>query len=332
MTTPPRLSLIIPAKDEGARLATTFGSLRQQFEDPADLQVIFVDDGSSDHTAEVVETWAPRFPHFDTLRHETPHGLADSRNDGLALARADHIAFLDGDDWLRPGHLAAIHDALTRLDVDFVRCDHTTVTGSVRSLKRAPMSVRGLPLRPRAGILPAHDSTMIDYPYAWAGGFHRRLLDEGLLSFPAGFQTAEDRSWIWNLHLHARSFAVIDAPGICYRRGTATSLTQIYDRRQLDFTRAFALIFDLVRADDEAALLWPKAARNWLAILQHHVGRLPQMEASLRREFSAAATRVSRQIPADVLRAELRVATRKRFNAVLPYLPDRFAHLQEAAR
>lgn len=252
MTTPPRLSLIIPAKDEGARLATTFGSLRQQFEDPADLQVIFVDDGSSDHTAEVVETWAPRFPHFDTLRHETPHGLADSRNDGLALARADHIAFLDGDDWLRPGHLAAIHDALTRLDVDFVRCDHTTVTGSVRSLKRAPMSVRGLPLRPRAGILPAHDSTMIDYPYAWAGGFHRRLLDEGLLSFPAGFQTAEDRSWIWNLHLHARSFAVIDAPGICYRRGTATSLTQIYDRRQLDFTRAFQRIFDLVVADAES--------------------------------------------------------------------------------
>ena len=332
MTTPPRLSLIIPAKDEGARLATTFGSLRRQFEDPADLQVIFVDDGSSDHTAEVVETWAPRFPHFDTLRHETPHGLADSRNDGLALARADHIAFLDGDDWLRPGHLAAIHDALTRLDVDFVRCDHTTVTGSVRSLKRAPMSVRGLPLRPRAGILPAHDSTMIDYPYAWAGGFHRRLLDEGLLSFPAGFQTAEDRSWIWNLHLHARSFAVIDAPGICYRRGTATSLTQIYDRRQLDFTRAFAQIFDLVRADEEAPLLWPKAARNWLAILQHHVGRLPQMEAALRREFSVAATRVSRQLPADVLRAELRVATRKRFNAVLPYLPDRFAHLQEAAR
>ena len=332
MTAPPRLSLIIPAKDEGARLATTFGSLRQQFADPADLQVIFVDDGSSDDTAEVVETWAPRFPHFDTLRHETPHGLADSRNDGLALARADHIAFLDGDDWLRPGHLAAVHDALTRLDVDFVRCDHTTVTGSVRSLKRAPMAVRGLPLRPRAGILPAHDSTMIDYPYAWAGGFHRRLVDEGLLPFPAGFHTAEDRSWIWNLHLHARSFAVIDAPGICYRRGTATSLTQIYDRRQLDFTRAFAQIFDLVRADEEAPLLWPKAARNWLAILQHHVGRLPQMEAALRREFSVAATRVSRQIPTDVLRAELRVATRKRFNAVLPYLPDRFAHLQEAAR
>src|SRR5690606_10049734 len=147
VTAPPRLSLIIPANDEGARLATTFGSLRQQFADLADLQVIFVDDGSSDDTAEVVETWAPRFPHFDTLRHETPHGLADSRNDGLALARADHIAFLDGDDWLRPGLLAAVHRALTDLDVDFVRCDHTTVTDGARSYKRAPMSVRGLPLR-----------------------------------------------------------------------------------------------------------------------------------------------------------------------------------------
>jgi glycosyltransferase involved in cell wall biosynthesis len=332
VTAAPLLSLVIPAKDEAPRLATTFGSLTRQFPDPADLQIIFVDDGSTDDTAEVVETWAPRFPRFDVVRHDTPHGLADSRNDGLALAQADHIAFLDGDDWLRPGHLAAVHSALTDLDVDFVRCDHTTVTGGVRSLKRAPMAVRGLPLQPRAGILPAHDSTMIDYPYAWAGGFHRRLADDGLLQFPAGFQTAEDRSWIWDLHLHARSFAVVDAPGICYRRGTATSLTQIYDRRQLDFTRAFERIFELVRADDEAARLWPKAARNWLAILQHHVGRLPHMEAPVRREFTERATQVSGLIPADVLRHELRQASKKRFTAVLPYLPDRFAHLQEASR
>jgi hypothetical protein len=41
---------------------------------------------------------------------------------------------------------------------------------------------------------------------------------------------------------------------------------------------------------------------------------------------------VSGLIPADVLRHELRQASKKRFTAVLPYLPDRFAHLQEASR
>ena len=56
------------------------------------------------------------------------------------------------------------------------------------------------------------------------------------------------------------------------------------------------------------------------------------MEADVRHEFSALTTEVSHRIPADVLRAELRAASKKRFDAVLPYLPDRFAHLQETSR
>ncbi|GAA4517247.1 glycosyltransferase family 2 protein [Brevibacterium yomogidense] len=328
----PRLSVIVPAKDAAPYLPTMFRSLALQFDDPADLEVVFVNDGSSDDTPAVLEEYGPRFPHFEVVTHATAQGLANGRNAGLARAQAERIVFLDGDDWLAPGHLPVIDRALSDLGVDFVRCDHTTVTGAVRSFKHAPMSVRGLALDPRAGILPDYESTMVDYPYAWAGGFHRRLLDRGLLPFPADFQTAEDRSWIWNLHLHAESFAVVDAPGIRYRRGVATSLTQIYDRRQLDFIRAFEGIFALVEADRDAELLWPKAARNWLAILHHHAGRSAAMDGDVRSDLTAGAVRASARIPEAVLSRQLREASRNRFAAVLPYMPRRFAHVTEAVQ
>jgi len=41
--------------------------------------------------------------------------------------------------------------------------------------------------------MPVTDTTMVDYPYAWAGIYHRRLVDRGLLHFHDGLRTAEDR-------------------------------------------------------------------------------------------------------------------------------------------
>ena len=48
----------------------------------------------------------------------------------------------------------------------------------------------------------------MDYAYAWAGMYHRRLAERGLLHFTDGLRTAEDRPWIWRLHREAESFAV----------------------------------------------------------------------------------------------------------------------------
>ena len=60
-----------------------------------------------------------------------------------------------------------------------------------------------------------------------------------MLHFTDGLRTAEDRPWIWRLHREAESFAAVGLLGVFYRRGVATSLTQIGDVRQLDFIRAF---------------------------------------------------------------------------------------------
>lgn len=322
--------MIIPCKDGAATLPTTFQSLLTQFREPERLQVIFVDDGSTDDTHRVVDEFAERLPHFEHVRNPVPTGLANARNAGLALATADHIAFLDGDDWLVPGHLETVLTTATELDVDFVRTDHVAVEGTKRSLRRAPMAIRGQRLDPRDGILPNNESTMVDYPYAWAGVFHRRLVDAGLLAFPADFMTAEDRSWIWKLHLKAQSYAVADVAGVCYRRGTAGTLTQIVDARQLDFIRAFGLIVDQVQADQEADRWWPKVIRNWFAILEHQLRRFHRAPAPLRRQLRSGAVAVTRRMPEEQLHSEFRHQARKRRLRIHRHLGDDLHFLREA--
>ena len=234
----PLVTVILPAKDAGAYIGTTLETLTRQFDDPASLKFVAIDDGSRDDTGTLMRRYAERFPHAEVIVNPRPKGLASARNQGLEHLEGDAFCFLDGDDWMQPQRLSVLARRLNELGCDFLRTDHVTVKTGVRTLVPAPYPWRETVGSPREAILPDDEPTMVDYPFAWAGIMHRRLIDQGLAGFTPGLFTAEDRPWIWRLHLQARSFAVVDAPALLYRRGVSTSLTQVRDRRQLDFVRA----------------------------------------------------------------------------------------------
>ncbi|WP_029145279.1 glycosyltransferase family 2 protein [Microbacterium luticocti] len=281
----PIATVILPAKDAGPYVGTTLQTLLRQFDDPDALKLVAVDDGSSDDTGQSMREYAERFGTAEVIANPEPVGLASARNQGLAHVEGDLFCFIDGDDWMQPLRLQTLAAALHDLDCDFVRTDHVTVTGRRRALVTAPFPWRGRAVPPREAILPVDDSSMVDYPYAWAGMFHRRVLDAGLADFCDGLFTAEDRPWIWRLHLHAASFAVVDAPHLLYRRGVPTSLTQIADRRQLDFARAFEQVLDLVEHDAQSDRFLPKATMTVLAISAHHLIRSRRMPTAVRAEL-----------------------------------------------
>lgn len=304
------LSVIVPFFNVRSYAPDTLRSLRANAR--PGVEFVLVDDCSTDGTADLLQRAAEELPGAVHLRHEVNGGLATARNTGLSAARGEYLTFLDGDDWVAPGYYSELLDHARRLDCDFLRTDHVQCTGTARSLHRVPHGVRNTVLDPRDVILPADRTTPVDYAFAWAGIYHRRLLDAGLLHFRDGLRTAEDRPWIWRLHREAESFAVVGLLGVFYRRGLATSLTQIGDVRQLDFLRAFDQVLAETAQDPEAEQLLPKAVRTYCAIIAHHLDHRERFEPRVLRRLRTLSAAALRRMPADALAEALAAMNHER--------------------
>jgi len=298
----PKLSVIVPFYNVQQYAPDTLRSLRMNAR--RDFEFVLVNDKSKDETPAILDRAAEELSdvaQVQVLHHKTNGGLATARNTGLDAARGEYLTFLDGDDWLAPGYLTELVTAIEELGCDFVRTDHVQTVARARTVHRVPIGRRGEVMNPREAILPADRSTSVDYAYAWAGAYHRRLLDKGLLHFTDGLRTAEDRPWIWKLHREAESFAVVSLLGVFYRRGVASSLTQIGDARQLDFIRAFDQVIEETAADRDADKLLPKAVRTYCAIIAHHLSDESKWEPAVARQLRAMSAAAVRRMPQDAL-------------------------------
>lgn len=93
------VSVIIPAFNAGATIDETLRSVRSQSHDR--LEIVVVDDGSTDDTLAIAERHAERDPRITIIRQGNA-GVAAARNAGWQAARADFIAFIDADDLWAP--------------------------------------------------------------------------------------------------------------------------------------------------------------------------------------------------------------------------------------
>jgi hypothetical protein len=293
-----KLSVIVPFFNVQQFVPDALRSLRANTRE--DFEFLLMDDGSTDQTPELLAQGVGTLPGARIIRRDHT-GVAALRNAGIEAARGRYLTFMDGDDWMAPGYLPQLVKAMDDLDVDFLRTDHVQCTGRTRNIIRAPHGRRGARLDPRACILPADRPSLVDYPYSWAGAYHRRIVDRGLLHMPEDLRTAEDRPWIWRLHREAASVAVVGLMGIYYRRGVESSLTRVGDARQLDFIRSFDQVIAELRTDRDADLFLPKAVRTYCAIIAHHLDNLDRFEPALARRLKGLAAGALSRLPSDVL-------------------------------
>src|SRR5919109_858912 len=98
----PDVTVVIPTKDRWDLLSTAALPSALGQED-VDLEVVVVDDGSTDETPDHVV--GLRDPRLRIVRHDRSLGVAQARNAGIRAANSDWIAFLDDDDVWAPRKL-----------------------------------------------------------------------------------------------------------------------------------------------------------------------------------------------------------------------------------
>lgn len=122
MVTLPSISIVIPAYNYEALLPNAVASAAKQA--IPNLEVLIVNDGSTDNTRQVAEQLASTFPNVRVL-HKENGGASSARNSGIRNTNGEYLIFLDADDTLEPGALPKVMSAIRDFNQPlFIVCDH----------------------------------------------------------------------------------------------------------------------------------------------------------------------------------------------------------------
>lgn len=125
------ISLIIPIFNAEKTLQRCLDSVRQQTY--SNLEVILIDDGSTDGSRNICMSYAKRDSRLRYL-YQPNAGVSAARNLGLDAATGTYVAFLDSDDWLSPDYLACLHTAMSDCDLVIGGLQLTDGTHTLQSL------------------------------------------------------------------------------------------------------------------------------------------------------------------------------------------------------
>lgn len=116
-----KVSIIIPVFNGEKYLSDALDSIVNQSIGLDNLEVIIVDDASTDGTAGIIEKYCDKYPNFKTIMLEKNIGAAyGPRNIALDEATSDYIMFLDADDTFSPDACRVLHDEISSSGVDMV--------------------------------------------------------------------------------------------------------------------------------------------------------------------------------------------------------------------
>ncbi len=237
---PPRFSVVIAAFNAAETVASAVGSVLAQTQ--PDLEVIVVDDGSSDRTSDVVARIDD--PRVRSISQPN-RGPAAARNAGIAIAMGTYVAFLDSDDLYLPRYLELSERALESAPaVGFAYTDayvFDDVSGRVR--RRSAMA-RNRPPVPAPTDRDQFLLALLERNFVFVAAAVPRDVLAAVGGFDESVHGTEDYDLWLRILLHGYRAAWVEGQHVLYRRhaGQATrnlarmadNLRAVYDHLPMD--------------------------------------------------------------------------------------------------
>lgn len=246
----PWLSILLPVYGVEAYLAACAESILSQAD--AGVELIFLDDASPDGSAAVLAALQAEHPvQVRLLHHSVNSGISAARNTLLDAARGDYLWFIDPDDLMEAGALAALRAIVDAHSPDWVSCDFRSfddATGQARRTRHAHQSSFSGPANVRS-----EDTDLLVRGLLQAGQLHpwskviRRAIWPADLRFPAG-RVFEDLAVFPRLARHARSFFYAPQVWVAYRQRPGSTLANLTAGKLDDWTSALVGLGDLLRS------------------------------------------------------------------------------------
>lgn len=254
------ISVIIPCYNAERTLAATIASALDQ---DVQKEVIVVNDGSTDGSAEIIGEFGDRVRSLSIPNG----GVSSAREIGTKLARGEYVQYLDSDDLLAPATLHARLEAFATRDADVVHTDW-------QKLERGPNGAYVLAdiIRPELAAIARDIEAATATSAFWAPPaalLYRREIVERIGGWSAGLPVIQDARYLFEAARHKARFAYIPGVGAYYR----VSSDSLSRRNHAQF------IADCARNAAEIEAMWrgegtPAASRvDALAGMWAHVAK-----------------------------------------------------------
>ena len=244
------ISVIVPVYNCGEYLRRCVESLQRQTYEA--LEIILVDDGSTDGTAELCDSLAAADRRI-TVLHRPNGGVSSARNAGIRAAVGEYVTFADADDYVNPDHIMNLYNAMQKHNCDVSVCSYITESEKRCSQPRSRDSDS------YNEVCYNHDSAVCELlaggavgGYVWNKLYRRELL-EGV-EFDGGIKILEDLLFNYNVFKNVKSAVFSDAKSYHYiQRGQSAMHRGFGDEHRSMVETARSIRDDTAKSGGELA-------------------------------------------------------------------------------
>lgn len=215
------ISIIVPVYNVGKYLERCVESIIRQTYDK--LQIILVDDGSTDQSGFICDNLAKRDSRICVF-HKNWGGTADTRNVGLAFAVGEYISFVDGDDYIHDTMMQEMVMALQRNDCDIAVCGRYDIfERKFKARNRKSFCLKEEKVYGKEAVVREYFKCRDIEPSSCCDKMFHSSIIEGLC-FPTS-KTSEDFYFAYNAFQNAKKVVHVAKPlyYYCHRKGSMST-------------------------------------------------------------------------------------------------------------
>jgi len=234
-------------------------------------EILVVDDGSDDATVEILAAMAQQFgPELPLRVHRfaqnTPGGVASAANWGLNHFAGDLLVFIDGDDWVVPGSLAAVLQQMQHQTWDVLITDCAEFWNDTGLYTKWPETSSWAMLETDCDAEAQRKALLHMAPFPWRKIYRRSFLQRTGLRFPEGDFFFEDNPFHWDVILQMQSWGWVRRETHIHRRARAGQSLELDDTGYLMMFQHF----DTIKAMLESSGKMQRHAPDLAKWLLHH--------------------------------------------------------------
>ena len=293
------ISVIVPVYNVAQFLDDCLTSIINQ--SYKDIEIILVDDGSTDKSGEICDTFAAQDGRIRVI-HKKNGGLSSARNVGLGVAKGNFVVFVDSDDYLNHEMITKLYDAVMSTKAEIACCDYTSLEFNNDSHSEIEV------LNRKDAISTLFD----DYGFqcfAWNKIYQRSLFEN--IRYPEG-KLFEDIATTYQLLKKVDRVAYVKDKLYYYRQRTNSITKTKFNKKNKDLIDAI----DFVYTDSmQCGLISERLKVGYLGYYLSYIQKGFTAKADVENEYKVLRERTRENIVSLI--KEKNISLKKRIQLIL---------------